>query len=114
MQFNFLFSQINICKNKYDSVSILKYAQQKGLLLLPKGFTLETIAPYSSMKPIATFDKNKCRWTIVSRTYKQINKKKYKLSNGCTIEIIKTVIIDAYTSRILTSQKNYKKHYNFE
>ena len=114
LQFNFIFSQTNICHNKYDSISILKYAQQKKQLLLPNGWTLETITPYTSMKPIATFDKNKCRWTIVSKTYQQSNKGKYKSTNGCTIEIIKTVIIDAYTGRILTSQKNYKKHYNFE
>ncbi|GMV77768.1 MAG: hypothetical protein AMXMBFR79_09030 [Chitinophagaceae bacterium] len=114
LQFNFIFSQTNICHNKYDSISILKYAQQKKQLLLPNGCTLETITPYTSMKPIATFDKNKCSWTIVSKTYKQSNKSKCKSTNGCTIEIMKTVIIDAYTGTILTSQKKYKKHYNFE
>lgn len=114
LQFNFVFSQTNICQNKYDSISILKYAQQKGHLLLPNGWTLETILQYLSMRPNATFDENKCQWKVVSRTYKQDKNGNCKFTNGCTIEILKTVIIDANTGRISTKKNRYVKHNNLE
>jgi hypothetical protein len=42
--YNTAMAQQLLCENKYDNVSVVKYVQQKGLLLLPEGYTLEEIS----------------------------------------------------------------------
>ena len=112
--YNAAMAQQPLCKNKYDSVSVVKYVQQKGLLLLPEGYTLEEISKYPSMAPSVSFDKNKCRWSVTSTTSTHSMKGKCKNTNGCTVVAVQTVVVAANSGKIISTKRRYKKYHNYE
>jgi hypothetical protein len=112
--YNTAMAQQPLCKNKYDSVSVVKYVQQKGLLLLPEGYTLEEISKYPSMAPSVSFDKNKCRWSVTSSTSKHSMKGNCKNTNGCTVVTVQTVALAANNGKIISTKRRFKKYHNYE
>ncbi len=107
-------AQQPLCENKYDNVSVVKYVQQKGLLLLPEGYTLEDISKYPSMAPSVSFDKIKCRWSVTSTTSTHSMKGKCKNTNGCTVVTVQTVVVAANSGKIISTKRRYKKYHNYE
>ena len=112
--YNTAMAQQPLCENKYDSVSVVKYVQQKGLLLLPEGYTLEEISKYPSMAPSLSFDKNKCRWSVTSSTSTHSMKGNCKNTNGCTVVTVQTVALAANNGKIISTKRRFKKYHNYE
>lgn len=112
--YNTATAQQTLCKNKYDSVSVVQYVQQKGLLLMLEGYTLEELSKYPSMAPSVSFDKNKCRWSVSSATSTHSMKGNCKNTNGCTVVTIQTVVVAAYNGKIISTKRRHKKYHNYE
>ena len=112
--YNTAMAQQPLCENKYDNVSVVKYVQQKGLLLLPEGYTLEDISKYPSMAPSVSFDKIKCRWSVTSTTSTHSMKGNCKNTNGCTVVTVQTVALAANNGKIISTKRRFKKYHNYE
>lgn len=104
----------NNCTQTLDSVSVLKLVKNKGLLLMPKGVTEEQMKISPSLAPKVSFNESKCIWTVVSKTYETTKKGKCKNTNGCTVEITKTVLVSASTKKIISQKTTKKTKPNYE
>lgn len=97
----------------FDSTTVLKYVEQKGLILLPYGYNLAAVSKIPSMAPQVYYQAKNNRWIVTSKTYKTIKGGKYKNTNGGTKTITKTVVVDGYTKKIVsnTNKSTYSPNY---
>lgn len=102
------------CINHFDSSSVLTFLDQRGILLLPEGYTLETVSRFPSMKPQVSFNAKKCQWKVVSFTFFTTYKGNCRLTNGCTIKKSRVIILSARSKRILSYKSQTKVFPNYE
>lgn len=98
------FSQISNCENRLDSTKVIKIAKRHNAYWNKK----------SQGVPYITFEEQKCTWTVVSTIYRQTNKGQCKNTNGCTFVKTVTLIIDAYSKKIISKTKWQKLYHNYE
>lgn len=102
------------CINHFDSSSVLTFLDQRGILLLPEGYTLETVSRFPSMKPQVSFNAKKCQWKVVSFTFFTTYKGNCRLTNGCTIKKSRVIILSARSKRILSYKSQTQVFPNYE
>lgn len=102
------------CNSLLDSAAVVSLVQQRGLLLLPQGYTLDELQQYPSMAGQTNFDEKTCRWTVVSRKTEHSNKGNCKHTNGCTVVITQTVVVCADKQQIVRKKKHKEIFPNYE
>ena len=113
--FIFLFSAASIFgqKQQYtfplDAESVVGYLKDKKLIYRNEWLTEEEIARTPSYQPMVEYLADKNQWKVTSRKYKSVNKKRYRKTNGITIEYILTVMVDAQNGKIVSKKKTKKK-----
>ena len=104
LSFNFVFTQESNCENRLDSTKVIKIAKRHNAYWNKK----------SQGVPYVTFDKQKCTWTVVSTIYRHTNRGHCKNTNGCTFVKKVTLVIDAYSKKVISKTKWQKLYPNYE
>lgn len=102
------------CINQFDSSSVLTFLDKRDILLLPEGYTLETVSQFPSMKPQVSFNAKKCQWKVVSFTFFTSYKGRCRLTNGCTIKKTRVIVLSGSSKRILSYKSHTQVFSNYE
>lgn len=109
------FSQNSLCPHtSADSASILDVVLRKNMLLKPRGVSMEEVKRTPSYQPIIEVDTNTCIWTVQSRDYYTTRKGKCRHTNGCTVEITKTVWVSGTKKKVIKHKTSKRYLPNYE
>ena len=101
---NITVSQTPKCVPKIDSNEVVRIAKKKRIYWMKDW----------QCRPTLKLDTFNCKWTIITGKTEHTNKGDCKYTNGCTVSITATLVINAMTGETLLLEKKKELFHNYE